>query len=57
MKFPGEMVMIGDRIHDMESGYHNMIHTIACDYGYGSTNELKDAELHIQDIRDLLHIL
>lgn len=56
-EFPGEMVMIGDRIHDMESGYHNKIHTIACDYGYGSQEELKDAELHIQDIRDLLHIL
>ena len=56
-EFSGEMVMIGDRIHDMESGYHNNIHTIACDYGYGSPEELKDAEFHIQDIRDLLHLI
>ena len=56
-EFPGEMVMIGDRIHDMESGYHNKIHTIACDYGYGSDDELKDADVHIQDIRDLFQLL
>jgi phosphoglycolate phosphatase len=55
--FPGDMVIIGDRIHDMESGYFNNVHTIACDYGYGSKEELKDAELHIQDIRDLMNIL
>lgn len=56
-EFPDEMVMIGDRIHDMESGYFNQIHTIACDYGYGSEDELKHAELHIKDIRDLMNIL
>jgi len=55
-EFPGEMVMIGDRIHDMESGYYNNIHTIACDYGYGTEEELKNAELRIKDIRDLINI-
>lgn len=55
--FEAPMLMVGDRIHDMESGYHNHIDTVACDYGYGTKEELKDATYHISDIKDLLNLL
>jgi phosphoglycolate phosphatase len=53
----GDHVIIGDRFHDMDAGRDNQILTIACDYGYGLQSELKDAMLHIQDIRQLKDIL
>ena len=55
--FEAPMLMVGDRIHDMETGYHNGIDTVACTYGYGTESELKDATYHIHDIKELLDIL
>lgn len=55
--FEAPMLMVGDRIHDMETGYHNRIDTVACTYGYGTEAELKDATYHISDIKELLNIL
>lgn len=56
-KYEGPFVMIGDRIHDMESGHANNIDTIACHYGYGEEVEFKGATYHIQDIRALKDLL
>ncbi len=36
--------MIGDRYHDIEAGVENNIHTIGCTWGYGTSEELKNAE-------------
>jgi len=51
-----DIVIVGDRFHDMDAGKDNGIMTIACDYGYGLEEELKHADLHIKDIKDLLTI-
>lgn len=53
----GPLVMIGDRIHDMETGHHNHIDTIACRYGYGTEDEFLNTTYQIDDIRELKNIL
>lgn len=50
-------IMIGDRIHDMETGYDNHIDTIACLYGYGDESEFIDATYKIENIKALLELL
>ena len=52
-RFPKEHLMIGDRKKDIDSGVKNHIQTIGCTYGYGSKEELKEANLLIDDIREL----
>ena len=51
------ILMVGDRIHDMESGHANGIDTVACTYGYGNKEEFVGATYRIDDIRDILQIL
>ena len=51
------ILMVGDRIHDMESGHANGIDTVACTYGYGKKEEFVDATYSIDDICDILQIL
>ena len=51
-----EFAMVGDRHKDMEVGIENDVFTIGCLYGYGSRDELKDADLFINDISELLDI-
>lgn len=55
--YEGPYLMIGDRIHDIESGIENNIDTVACVYGYGTKEELKHATFAIHDIRDLKELL
>ncbi len=55
LQFPKEMVIIGDRFHDIESGIKNNIYTIGCLYGFGNIDELSEADLVIDDIRELTH--
>lgn len=52
-----EACVIGDRIHDIKAGLAHQFYTIACDYGYGSKDELKDAHKHIQSIEELYEVL
>lgn len=47
------MVMIGDRYLDIETGVYNKIKTIGCSYGYGSLDELKEADLIISNLTEL----
>lgn len=54
---PQTILMVGDRIHDMESGHTNQIDTVACLYGYGKEEEFIGSTYQIQDIRDLKKIL
>lgn len=56
-KYPKEMVIIGDRIHDMEAGKNNAIYTIGCSYGFAQPDELKEADFIINDITELKKLL
>ena len=50
------MVMIGDRYLDIETGIYNHIKTIGCRYGYGSMEELKEADLIISNLKELTRL-
>ncbi len=54
---PKPILMVGDRIHDMESGHANNIDTVACLYGYGSDSEFLGSTYQITDIHHLKKIL
>ncbi len=56
-KYPKERAMVGDRIHDMEAAKLNNVKSIGCSYGFGSYEEIKDADVIIDDIRKLQEIL
>lgn len=56
-RFPKEYLMIGDRKKDMDAGVKNQIKTIGCTYGYGTKEELKEADLLIDDIQELKNYL
>lgn len=56
-KYPQPLLMVGDRIHDMESGEANNIDTVGCLYGYGLESEFTNSTYRIKDIRELKHIL
>jgi phosphoglycolate phosphatase len=49
-----EMAIIGDRFHDMEAGIQNGITTIGCAYGYGESEELRQADKVISSLGKLL---
>lgn len=56
-RFPQEMVIVGDRIHDIESGTLNNIHAIACAYGFGHPAEFEKAAYTIIRIESLKTLL
>ena len=51
------LAMIGDRVIDIETGKQNGCLTIACDYGYGSSEELKYADIHLSKLREIKEYL
>lgn len=51
-----DIAVVGDRIYDMEIGTHYGFLTVACDYGYGTKDELIQADYHISDIKQILDI-
>lgn len=51
-----EIVIVGDRYHDIEAGNKNSLLTIGCSYGYGKREEIDSAHIIIDDIRDLKNI-
>jgi phosphoglycolate phosphatase len=52
-KYPGDMVIIGDRKQDIEAGKKNDIYTIGCSYGFSYKGELDEADLLIDNITEL----
>lgn len=56
-EYPMDMVIVGDRFHDIEAGRINNIYTIGCSYGYGSRKELEGADLVINNILELKELL
>lgn len=55
--YPDEMVIIGDRKQDIEAGKKNNIYTIGCSYGFSQQGELADADLIINNIKELKNYL
>lgn len=51
-----EMAIIGDRMHDINAGKENGFLTIGCSYGYGNPEELKNADLLIDNIIELKNV-
>ncbi|HAE63048.1 MAG TPA: HAD family hydrolase [Eubacteriaceae bacterium] len=49
-----KIIIVGDRVQDIEAGFLNDIETIACRYGYGKEEEFILADYIIDDIRELL---
>ena len=56
-QYPGEYLMVGDRFHDMEIAKYHKIYTAGCAYGFGSAWEIEQADVILNDIRDLMKIL
>lgn len=54
-RYPAEMVMIGDRVQDIEAGKKNGIRTIGCSYGFSRQGELDDADMIIDNIMELVN--
>ena len=57
MKYPKEMVIVGDRIQDILAGKENDIYTIGCKYGFSFPGELNGADAVIERIVDLKKLL
>lgn len=56
-QFEQPMVMVGDRLIDIETGQTHGAKTIGCAYGYGSLDELKHADYIINNLIEILNIL
>jgi phosphoglycolate phosphatase len=56
-QYPEKMAIIGDRFQDMEAGIKNNMTTIGGRYGFALPDELKEADIMIDDIRDLMKLL
>lgn len=56
-QFEQPIVMVGDRLIDIETGRTNGAKTIGCAYGYGSLDELKHADYVINGLIEILNIL
>jgi phosphoglycolate phosphatase len=50
---PGDCVMIGDSINDIEAGRRAGMTTIACSWGYGSSSELDEADQLVHTPREM----
>lgn len=53
LQHKGQYIVIGDRFHDIETATKNGLKSVGCGYGYGSAEELKDADIIINDISEL----
>lgn len=49
-----QTVMVGDRSSDVEAARSHGIPVIGCSLGFGTSDELADADLIVYDLRDLL---
>lgn len=49
----GDYIVIGDRFHDIETAVKNCLPSIGCGYGFGSRDELAEADIIVDDIRDI----
>ena len=56
-KYSGEYMIVGDRSKDINAGLAHNIYTVACDFGFGSQEELSGASTHIKELLELKNIL
>ncbi|MDE5584704.1 MAG: HAD family hydrolase [Ruminococcus sp.] len=49
----GDFIVIGDRFHDIENAVKNNLKSIGCGYGYGTADELSEADIIVDDIREI----
>lgn len=49
----GDYIVIGDRFHDIETAVKNNLRSIGCAYGYGSVEELKQADVIVQSVTEI----
>jgi phosphoglycolate phosphatase len=52
-----ETVMVGDSINDIKAGKSAGVLTIGCEYGYGSNDELKEADVIISSFEQIVALL
>ena len=50
---PGSFTVIGDRFHDIETAARNGLPSIGCAYGFGSREELSQADIIVDHIKDI----
>lgn len=56
-EFEKDIMVVGDRFHDIEAGYENNLKTVFCKYGFGTEEESKNADYIIYDIIEILNIV
>lgn len=49
----GSFIIIGDRFHDIETAVKNNLRSIGCAYGYGSLEELKQADVIVSSVTEI----
>lgn len=49
----GDFIVIGDRFHDIETAVKNNLKSVGCGYGYGSPDELSEADIIVNDITNI----
>lgn len=54
---PEKVLLVGDRIHDIEGAHANGIPCVGVLYGYGSRDELREAEWITETVQSLLELL
>lgn len=52
-----ETVMVGDSINDIKAGKSAGVLTIGCTFGYGTSDELKDADGKVSSLRQVVTFL
>ncbi len=56
-KYPAEYVLIGDRYSDIEAALEHGAYSIGCSYGFGAAEELEQAYILADDVRELSNII
>jgi phosphoglycolate phosphatase len=51
-----EVVVVGDRVHDIEAGRAVGARTVGCRFGFGGGDELREADWTISDLPSLLDL-
>ncbi|MGB5823453.1 MAG: HAD family hydrolase [Proteocatella sp.] len=54
---PGSFIVVGDRFQDIEIAAVHSLFSIGCAYGYGSIEELWDADVIIQSIDEITDMM
>lgn len=56
-QYQREILVVGDRIHDVDAGFRNGLSSVACRYGYGTPQEFVHATGVIDHMEELIPFL